>query len=94
MSVGYSKPWSQVIKILTGGKSSEIDPQPLIEYFKPLSHWLINENRAERIGWSRLNEDIGKIKITTKLKIFRNTILQSISDLFTNYYRNIFEKKL
>lgn len=61
MSVGYSKPWSQVIKILTGGKSSEIDPQPLIEYFKPLSHWLINENKAERIGWSRLNEDIGKI---------------------------------
>jgi len=59
MSMGYSKPWPQVIKILTGGKTSEIDARPLIEYFKPLTHWLINENKAERIGWSRLNEDIG-----------------------------------
>lgn len=61
MSMGYSKPWPQVIKILTGGKTSEIDARPLIEYFKPLTHWLINENKAERIGWSRLNEDIGII---------------------------------
>lgn len=60
MSMGYSKPWPQVIKILTGGKTSEIDPQPLIEYFKPLLHWLTNENKAEIIGWSRSNEDIGK----------------------------------
>lgn len=59
MSVGYSKSWPQVMRILTGGKSSEIDAQPLIEYFKPLSHWLVNENKAERIGWSTSNEDIG-----------------------------------
>jgi len=63
MSMGYSKPWPQVIKTLTGGKTSEIDARPLIEYFKPLTHWLINENKAERIGWSRSNEDIGKTKL-------------------------------
>lgn len=62
MSMGYSKPWPQVIRMLTGGKTSEIDAQPLIDYFKPLSHWLVNENKAERIGWSRSNEDIGKKK--------------------------------
>lgn len=60
MSMGCLKSWPQVIKILTGGKTSEIDPQPLIEYFRPLSHWLTNENKAEKIGWSRSNEDIGK----------------------------------
>lgn len=60
--MGYSKPWPQVIKMLTGGRTSEIDAQPLIDYFKPLSHWLVNENKAERIGWSRSNEDIGKNK--------------------------------
>ncbi|KAL4104663.1 hypothetical protein QTP88_019945 [Uroleucon formosanum] len=66
MSMGYSKPWPQVIKILTGGKTSEIDARPLIEYFKPLTHWLINENKAERIGWSRLNEDIALFEPLSK----------------------------
>lgn len=64
--MGYSKPWPQVMKILTGGKTSEIDAQPLIEYFKPLSHWLINENKADRVGWSRSNEDIGNNLNNTK----------------------------
>lgn len=64
--MGYSKPWPRVINILTGGKSSEIDTQPLIDYFQPLLHWLMNENKADRVGWSRLNEDIGKTKIQIK----------------------------
>lgn len=64
--MGCSKPWPQVIRYLTGGKTSEIDAQPMIEYFKPLLYWLRNENKDERIGWSRSNEDIGKIVINLK----------------------------
>lgn len=87
--MGYSKPWPQVIKILTGGKTSEIDPQPLIEYFKPLLHWLTNENKAEIIGWSRSNEDIGK-----KYKFLQRTIKYNypVCLFILQHYLNHYQK--
>lgn len=79
--MGYSKPWPKVIRVLTGGKTSDIDAQPLIDYFKPLEHWLINENKAERIGWSRSMDDIGR---TIIIKTFRDDT-KSVVCLFFKY---------
>uniref|UniRef100_A0A2S2QF02 Angiotensin-converting enzyme n=1 Tax=Sipha flava TaxID=143950 RepID=A0A2S2QF02_9HEMI len=90
MSMGYSKSWPQVMKILTGGKSSGIDAQPLIEYFKPLSHWLVNENKAERIGWSTLNEDIALFEPLSKAKnsysVDKHLIILVIFNIVKNIY--------
>lgn len=54
MSLGASLPWREVLMIATGGKSSRLDAQPLLDYFKPLQKWLEIQNQNEPvIGWRR-----------------------------------------
>lgn len=51
MSPGATMSWRDVIKILTDNRTSEIEPEALLEYFEPLMDHLKKENENEHIGW-------------------------------------------
>jgi peptidyl-dipeptidase A len=46
---GASQPWQQTMKELTG--SNRMDAAPLLEYFAPLQHWLVQQNEGQQCGW-------------------------------------------
>ncbi|ROT83106.1 angiotensin converting enzyme [Penaeus vannamei] len=51
LKLGSSKPWQEVLRILTG--EERMDTSALREYFQPLEKWLREENsrRGESVGW-------------------------------------------
>lgn len=51
MELGSSKPWPEVLYILTKGKTNDLDAGPLLEYFMPLYRWLKARNRGQFVGW-------------------------------------------
>lgn len=58
MSIGKSKHWKDVIRILTKGKTDRISADPMIKYFQPLYIWLKVQNANENIvGWRTNHED-------------------------------------
>lgn len=50
MQKGSSEPWSKVLYELTDGRADHIDPQSILEYFKPLYEWLLKQNLTD-IDW-------------------------------------------
>ncbi|XP_065090381.1 angiotensin-converting enzyme-like [Ochlerotatus camptorhynchus] len=59
MQQGASLTSSQLIKVLTRGKTSRLSVEPLLDFFRPLEAWLELKNRDEPvIGWSSKMEDI------------------------------------
>lgn len=44
MKKGSSLKWSKVLEDLTDGRSNQLDPVPMLEYFKPLHDWLLTQN--------------------------------------------------
>ena len=44
MRKGSSVKWSKVLKDFTDGRSDQLDPVPMLEYFKPLHKWLLKQN--------------------------------------------------
>ncbi|CAG2119195.1 unnamed protein product, partial [Medioppia subpectinata] len=50
LKLGSSKPWPDVMEILTG--SRQMSAKPLIEYFDPLLKYIENEIQNETIGWT------------------------------------------
>lgn len=55
LSLGSSKPWPEVMKVITG--QDKMDSGAILEYFKPLEHWLQAKNKevGETIGWENCN---------------------------------------
>uniref|UniRef100_A0A1W7R9Z8 Angiotensin-converting enzyme n=1 Tax=Hadrurus spadix TaxID=141984 RepID=A0A1W7R9Z8_9SCOR len=51
MELGKSKPWPEVLSILTNGQTKKMDAGALLEFFQPLYQWLQRENNNEYIGW-------------------------------------------
>ena len=53
MSLGGSEPWDAALKVLSGGRWSDISAAPLMDYYAPLQRWLAAENRRRnyKIGW-------------------------------------------
>ncbi len=49
LALGRSQPWPEVLEQLTGTR--EMDGQPLLEYFAPLSGWLAEQNAGQACGW-------------------------------------------
>ena len=49
LSVGASRPWPEVMKIITG--YSDIRADRMVEYFRPLMEWLRLENKGHPVGW-------------------------------------------
>ncbi|XP_067685542.1 uncharacterized protein [Haliotis asinina] len=50
LKLGASKPWPEVMEMMTGGR--DMDVGAVIEYFQPLFDWLEKENEGEELGWS------------------------------------------
>jgi len=55
LKLGSSKPWPDAIRMLTRGKTSRMDADAVMEYFKPLMDWLTEQNAGETAGWSIRN---------------------------------------
>ncbi|XP_077108784.1 angiotensin-converting enzyme isoform X2 [Ranitomeya variabilis] len=51
LRAGLSKPWQEILKEMTG--TDKMDVGPLLEYFQPVTEWLIeqNTNNGETLGW-------------------------------------------
>ncbi|XP_001648845.2 angiotensin-converting enzyme isoform X2 [Aedes aegypti] len=59
MQQGASLTSTQLMKLLTRGKTSRLSVEPLLDFFRPLEAWLELQNRGEPIiGWSSKMEDI------------------------------------
>ncbi|CAH0717042.1 unnamed protein product, partial [Brenthis ino] len=59
MQPGASKPASEVIRIMTRGKTNRISPESIVRYFRPLELWLRVQNRDEQIiGWNSNYQDV------------------------------------
>ncbi|XP_073983474.1 angiotensin-converting enzyme-like [Rhodnius prolixus] len=58
MSLGASRPWTEVIRIATRGRNDRLDAGPMIDYFKSLAIWLSVQNNHEKmIGWVTSEQD-------------------------------------
>ncbi|XP_072270719.1 angiotensin-converting enzyme [Pyxicephalus adspersus] len=55
MKLGYSKPWPDVMEVITGQRN--MSAHALLKYFEPLTNWLIEQNtkNGETIGWPEYN---------------------------------------
>lgn len=51
LQAGSSRPWQEVLKDMIG--SDALDAQPLLNYFRPVSQWLQEQNQQndEVLGW-------------------------------------------
>ncbi|CAO1336227.1 unnamed protein product [Diamesa serratosioi] len=51
LELGSSKPWPDALEVMTGQR--KLDVNAMLEYFKPLEDWLINENKmiGVTVGW-------------------------------------------
>jgi peptidyl-dipeptidase A len=49
MEMGQSRPWPEALRAVTG--ESQMDGGALLEYFKPLQDWLVQQNRGRTCGW-------------------------------------------
>ena len=49
LRLGSSRPWPDAMEIITGQR--DIDVGPLLEYFKPLSDWLEEQNAGHDVTW-------------------------------------------
>lgn len=62
MQHGASLPPSQLLKILTRGKTSRISADALLQFFNPLKAWLEQQNRNDVIGWNSNMDDVALFK--------------------------------
>ena len=53
LRMGSSKPWPQVIHVLTRGKTNRMEAGPLLDYFQPLMDYLTEQNKEKTAGWSK-----------------------------------------
>lgn len=58
LELGFSKPWQDAMEKITGQRN--MDTAGLLEYFKPLTDWLTEENKKtnEYIGWKSKSKGI------------------------------------
>lgn len=60
MQQGASNTPSELLKILTKGKTTRLSANALMDFFHPLEAWLEVQNREETIiGWNSNMEDVG-----------------------------------
>lgn len=62
MGSGASLPPSQLLKILSRGKTSRLSADALLEFFAPLRVWLEQQNRFDLIGWNSNMDDVALFK--------------------------------
>jgi peptidyl-dipeptidase A len=50
LKLGSSVPWPEAMEKLTGQR--KMDATAILQYFKPLQDWLVEQNYNELQGWS------------------------------------------
>lgn len=75
MRVGASKPWKEVIKIMTG--EGKMDTAAFREYFLPLEKWLREENKRNgvHVGWKVDTDQFCQNSRTSGATSFSNSVL-------------------
>lgn len=59
MKHGASLGASELLKIVTRGKTNRLSVEPMLEFFRPLEIWLEQQNRNEIvIGWNSNMDDV------------------------------------
>lgn len=59
MQNGASMSGSQLLKIITKGKTDQLSAAAMIEFFRPLESWLEQQNRNEPVvGWNSNMDDV------------------------------------
>jgi hypothetical protein len=66
MQKGALLPASQLIKLITRGRTSRLSVDPLLEFFRPLEAWLETQNRDEPVSVIRI-----RLKTVIKKLCFR-----------------------
>ncbi|KAL6073647.1 hypothetical protein STEG23_023533, partial [Scotinomys teguina] len=98
MKLGYSKPWPEAMKLITG--QPNMSASAMMNYFKPLTEWLITENRrhGETLGWPQYNwtpdadEYYNETQARMFLKFYEQTaqvVLSEFMEATWNYVTNI-----
>ncbi|KAG7188772.1 hypothetical protein KM043_008390 [Ampulex compressa] len=60
LSMGSSRPWQDVVKQMTRGRTNRLDAGAILKYFEPLNQWLKRQNEMEPVvGWITSREDTG-----------------------------------
>ena len=49
LAMGASRPWPDALEAFTGTR--EMSGEALLEYFRPLSAWLEQQNKGRQCGW-------------------------------------------
>ena len=49
LKLGSSRPWQEAMQQISG--QTKMDAQALMDYFKPLTDWLVEQNRGQDISW-------------------------------------------
>ncbi|XP_071941340.1 angiotensin-converting enzyme-like [Antedon mediterranea] len=83
LSLGSSKPWPEAMEQITGQR--EMDAGPLVEYFKPLTDWLIEQNTQnnEELGWPESTWMPDAPPSGGSTMVFCNTLLIAVMSLVT-----------
>ncbi|KAF7993377.1 hypothetical protein HCN44_007880 [Aphidius gifuensis] len=62
LSQGSSRPWQDIVREMTRGRTNRIDAGAILRYFEPLYQWLQRQNQMEPvIGWITSQDDTGKL---------------------------------
>ncbi len=73
MQQGAALSSSQLIRLLTRGKSSKLSAEPLIDYFRPLEAWLDQQIRYEPVvGWNSNLADVALFQYTSAASVSFN----------------------
>ncbi|XP_017788851.1 PREDICTED: angiotensin-converting enzyme-like [Habropoda laboriosa] len=58
LSIGSSRPWKDVVRQMTRGKTNRMDAGAILRYFEPLNQWLRRQNEMEPVvGWITNRDD-------------------------------------
>lgn len=58
LSQGSSRPWQDIVREMTRGRTNRIDAGAILRYFEPLYQWLQRQNQMEPvIGWITSQDD-------------------------------------
>ncbi|OAD61134.1 Angiotensin-converting enzyme, partial [Eufriesea mexicana] len=58
LSIGSSRPWKDVVRQMTRGRTNRMDAGAILRYFEPLNQWLKRQNEMEPVvGWITNRDD-------------------------------------
>ena len=82
MKMGQSSPWPDAMEVMTGQR--EFDATALMDYFKPLTDWLIKQNtkNGDKLGWPDSNwMPPGRSGIRVVYKLLQSCICNTMKHL-------------